>query len=71
MLTAQEQKQMEQAGRRLARNPDLTLFLTLLKKEYIQDLTVPNQPMEELKEANRRYTIADALQHRIDNYGEK
>jgi hypothetical protein len=68
-LTKQEQAELALAGQRLAKNPDLKKFLTLIKKECIQDLIVPNASPDALVEANRRHDIADALEHRINQYG--
>jgi len=69
MISKTELSQLSQAAARLLANPDFKIVLTSLKNECIQDFKRIDASDEEIREAHRRYKVADELENRIENYG--
>lgn len=59
---------LTEAASRLVRNNDFKKFLTDEKEQCIEDFKAIDATPEQLAEANRRYNLADKLEHRIEQY---
>jgi hypothetical protein len=67
-MTEQERARLMKAAENLQSNPDLTLVLTSLKNECIQEFKRIDLSELELRDIHRRFVAADDLESRIKNY---
>jgi hypothetical protein len=67
-MTTQEKERLAKAAKNLQNNPDLTLVLTTLKNECIQDFKRIDLSELELRDIHRRFVAADDLESRIKSY---
>jgi hypothetical protein len=69
-MTSLNQQRVQDAARRLARNPDFEIFLTNEKQECIKDLMATSDDDVAGREvAYRRHKLADALMRKVKANG--
>jgi hypothetical protein len=68
MFNPETLKELNLAAKKLVRDGSYKLFLTNIKNDCIQELTRAGASPDELVEANRRYSVADELESRIETH---